>query len=62
MKIDVHNHVGIDPAYEEHRTAKELVDEMGADEARCPGDECSHGFGFLSLMRSAALRRMVLIF
>jgi hypothetical protein len=29
MKIDVHNHIGVDPAYEEHRTAKELVDEMG---------------------------------
>jgi predicted TIM-barrel fold metal-dependent hydrolase len=29
MKIDVHNHIGVDPAYEEHRTAKGLVDEMG---------------------------------
>ncbi len=29
MKIDVHNHLGVDPAYEEHRTAKELVEEMG---------------------------------
>jgi len=28
MKIDVHNHIGVDPAYEEHRAAKELVDEM----------------------------------
>jgi len=28
MKIDVHNHIGIDPAYEEHRTVGELVEEM----------------------------------
>ena len=36
MKIDVHNHIGVDPAYEEHRTAKELVDEMkGAGVDRC---------------------------
>lgn len=28
MKIDVHNHIGIDPAYEEHRTAESLVEEM----------------------------------
>ena len=28
MKIDVHNHVGYDPAYEITRTAEELVAEM----------------------------------
>ena len=28
MKIDVHNHVGVDPAYEIHRSAEELVNEM----------------------------------
>jgi predicted TIM-barrel fold metal-dependent hydrolase len=28
MKIDVHNHIGVDPAYEEDRTAEELVAEM----------------------------------
>jgi len=28
VKIDVHNHVGVDPAYEIHRSAEELVNEM----------------------------------
>jgi predicted TIM-barrel fold metal-dependent hydrolase len=28
MKIDVHNHVGIDPAYEENRKTAELIEEM----------------------------------
>jgi len=28
MKIDVHNHIGYDPAYEIKRTADELVEEM----------------------------------
>jgi predicted TIM-barrel fold metal-dependent hydrolase len=28
MKIDVHNHIGVDPAYEEDRTGDELVEEM----------------------------------
>ena len=28
MKIDVHNHVGIDPAYEEDRKTAELIEEM----------------------------------
>ena len=28
MKIDVHNHIGVDPAYMEDRTAKELIEEM----------------------------------
>lgn len=28
MKIDVHNHIGIDPAYEEDRTVEELINEM----------------------------------
>ncbi len=31
MRVDVHNHIGVDPAYEMHRTAEELVGEM--DEA-----------------------------
>ena len=36
MKIDVHNHIGIDPAYEEHRTADELIKEMdGAGVDKC---------------------------
>ena len=29
MRIDVHNHIGVDPAYEIHRSAEELVEEMG---------------------------------
>jgi len=28
MKVDVHNHIGIDPEYEEDRTADELIKEM----------------------------------
>lgn len=28
MKVDVHNHIGVDPAYEEDRTAEELIEEM----------------------------------
>ncbi len=36
MKIDVHNHIGIDPAYEEHATADDLVREMdGAGVDKC---------------------------
>lgn len=36
MKIDVHNHIGVDPAYGEDRTADELVKEMdGAGVDRC---------------------------
>jgi predicted TIM-barrel fold metal-dependent hydrolase len=29
MKIDVHNHIGYDPAYEISRSAEELIKEMG---------------------------------
>jgi predicted TIM-barrel fold metal-dependent hydrolase len=29
VRIDVHNHIGLDPAYEEHREAGELIEEMG---------------------------------
>jgi len=28
MRIDVHNHMGVDPAYDEDRTAHDLVEEM----------------------------------
>lgn len=36
MKIDVHNHIGIDPAYEEDTTAKQLLEEMdGAEVDKC---------------------------
>lgn len=36
MKIDVHNHIGVDPAYEEDATADDLVKEMdGAGVDKC---------------------------
>lgn len=36
MRIDVHNHIGVDPAYEEGRTEDELVEEMeNAEIDRC---------------------------
>lgn len=36
MKIDVHNHIGVDPAYGEDRTAEELIEEMnGAGVDKC---------------------------
>lgn len=36
MKIDVHNHIGVDPAYGENTTADDLVKEMdGAGVDRC---------------------------
>jgi len=36
MKIDVHNHIGIDPAYEQDRSASELIEEM----RRAEVDKC----------------------
>jgi predicted TIM-barrel fold metal-dependent hydrolase len=36
MRIDVHNHIGVDPAYEEDATAEDLINEMdGAGVDKC---------------------------